>query len=205
MRRNKNRIFLAVAAFLLAAVAFLTVIELKLKSLRKDFALVEAENTAASAISDGVDDTLKQYKLNYDDVVNFTYDDGGNIKSLSVDIITLNTFGNQIGKNIDENIKNIESYKVKIPLSLLFGEEFTAGIGLKVPFYITMKGSSSNKFTDTFEAAGVNQTRHRIMLEVNVSMYVIFGGKMTEVEYKSNICVAESIIIGATPKTFANF
>lgn len=205
MRRHKNRILLAAAAVLLAAVALLTVVELRLKTLRKDFAAVEAENTAASAITKGVDDTLQQYKLNYDDVVDFTYDDGGNIKSLSVDIITLNTFGNQIGKNIDENIKNIESYKIQIPLTLLFGEEFTAGIGLKVPFYITMKGSSSNKFTDIFEAAGVNQTRHKIMLEIKVSMYILFGGKMTEVEYKSNICVAESIIIGATPSTFANF
>ncbi|MCQ2486051.1 MAG: sporulation protein YunB [Clostridia bacterium] len=205
MRRHKNRILLAAAAVLLAAVALFTVVELRLKSLRTDFAAVEAENTAASAITKGVDDTLRQYKLNYDDIVDFTYDDGGNIKSLSVDIITLNTFGNEIGKNIDENIKNIESYKVQIPLTLLFGEEFTAGIGLKVPFYITMKGSSSNKFTDIFESAGVNQTRHKIMLEIKVSMYILFGGKMTEIEYKSNICVAESIIIGATPSTFANF
>lgn len=205
MRRHRNKIIIAAAAVMLAAAALLSVIELRLKSLRTEFAAAEAQNTAASAVSDGLEKTLEQYKINYDDVVNFTYGDGGNIKSLSVDIITLNTLGNEIGKNIDENIKNVESYKVRIPVTLLFGGELTSGIGAKIPFYITMKGSSSNKFTDIFESAGVNQTRHRIMLEVSVSMYILFGGKMTEVEYKSNVCVAESIIIGATPSTFANF
>lgn len=205
MSKHKRRFIAAAAAILLAAAALLSVIEIRLKSLRTEFAAAEAQNTAASAVSDGLERTLAQYRINYDDVVDFTYDGSGSIKSLSVDIITLNTLGNAIGKNIDEDVKDIKSYKVLIPLTLLFGEELTSGIGVKIPFYITMKGSSSNKFTDSFEAAGVNQTRHRIMLEVNVSMYILFGGKMTEVEYKSNVCVAESIIIGATPSTFANF
>ena len=205
MRKHKKRLVAAAAAILLAAAALLSVIELRLKSLRTEFAAAEAQNTAASAVSDGLGRTLEQYRINYDDVVNFTYDGGGSIKSLSVDIITLNTLGNAIGRNIHENVKDIKSYKVQIPLTLLFSEELTSGIGVKIPFYITMKGSSSNKFSDIFESAGVNQTRHRIMLEVNVSMYILFGGKMTEVEYKSNVCVAESIIIGATPSTFANF
>lgn len=205
MRKRKHIILLTAAAFLLAAVALLAAVELRMKSLRKEFASVEAENTASAAVTYGVDKTLAEYKINYDDVVDFTYDDGGNIKSLSVDIITLNTLGNEIGRNIEEKILSLKNYKVMIPVSLLFNEEFTAGIGLQVPFNITMKGNSTNKFTDIFESAGVNQTRHRIMLEVCVRMYIIFGGKMTEVNYKSNICVAESIIIGATPSTFANF
>ncbi len=205
MRRHKRRVITAAAAFLLAAAALLSVVELRLKSLRTEFSAAEAQNTAASAVSDGLDRTLAQYRINYDDVVDFTYDDSGDIKSLSVDIVTLNTLGNEIGKNIDGNVKDIKSYKVKIPLTLLFSGELTSGIGLEIPFYITMKGSSSNRFTDIFESAGVNQTRHRIVLEVNVSMYILFGGKMTEVEYKSNVCVAESIIVGTTPGTFANF
>lgn len=202
--RKRILIFTA-AALLLAAAVLLTVIELRLKGLRKELSEVEAGNVAASAVTKGLDDTLAQYKIQYDEVVDFVRDENGNIKSLSVDIITLNTFGNELGKNIDKNIDEFQSVKVKIPASLLIGEELLSGIGPEVPFYITMKGTSSSKFTDIFEASGVNQTRHKIMLETTVEMYVVFGGKVTTVSYESNTCVAESIIVGATPGTFANF
>lgn len=202
--RKRILIFTA-AALLLAAAVLITVIELRLKGLRKELSEVEAGNVAASAVTKGLDDTLAQYKIQYDEVVDFVRDENGNIKSLSVDIITLNTFGNELGKNIDKNIAEFQSVKVKIPASLLIGEELLSGIGPEVPFYITMKGMSSSKFTDIFEASGVNQTRHKIMLETTVEMYVVFGGKVITVSYESNTCVAESIIVGAIPGTFANF
>ena len=43
------------------------------------------------------------------------------------------------------------------------------------------------------------------MLDISVNMYVVFGGRVDVVEYKSNVCIAESIIVGVTPSTFANF
>lgn len=200
-----KKLIFSAAALLLAAVLLLGVIELRLKSLRTGFSRIEASNTAGSAVTKGLDETLSYYKLNYDDIVDFKYDSAENIKSLSVDIIALNTFGNELGKNIDKNISDIKSLRYEIPVTLLFGEELVSGIGVKIPFYVTMKGNSSSKFSDIFESAGVNQTRHRIMLETTVEMYVLFGGNVQTVKYTSNVCVAESIIIGATPQTFANF
>ena len=200
-----KKLIFSAAALLLAAVLLLGVIELRLKSLRTGFSRIEASNTAGSAVTKGLDETLSYYKLNYDDIVDFKYDSAENIKSLSVDIIALNTFGNELGKNIDKNISDIKSLRYEIPVTLLFGEELVSGIGIKIPFYVTMKGNSSSKFSDIFESAGVNQTRHRIMLETTVEMYVLFGGNVQTVKYTSNVCVAESIIIGATPQTFANF
>ena len=200
-----KKLIFSAAALLLAAVFLLIFIELRVKSLRREFSELEATDNAASAVTAGLDETLSEYRLNYDDIVDFTYDSAENIKSLSVDIIALNTFGNELGKNIDKNICDIKSLRYKVPVTLLFSEELISGIGINIPFYITMKGSSSSKFTDIFDAAGVNQTRHRIMLEITVQMYVLFGGKVQTVEYTSNVCVAESIIIGTAPQTFANF
>ena len=200
-----KKIAFTAAAVLLAAVILFVIVELRLKGLRNKFAEIEANIAAGSAMTQGLDETLAQYKLSYDDVVDFTYDSGGNIKSLSVDIITMNTFGNELGKNIDRNISEIENHRYELPVSLLFGEEFLSGIGFKIPFYVTMKGNSSSKFTDLFESAGVNQTRHKIMIETTIEMYVLFGGNVRTVVYHSNVCVAESIIIGVTPQTFANF
>jgi len=200
-----KKIVLTAAVFLLAAVVLLAFVEIRLKSLREGFSEIEASNIAGSAMTKGLDDTLLNYRLNYDDIVGFTYDGDGNIKSLSVDIIAMNTFSNELGKNIDKNIEKITNHRYEVPLSLLIGEEFTSGLGVRIPFYVTMKGNSSSKFTDVFESAGVNQTLHKIMIETTIEMYILFGGSVKTVEYHSNVCVAESVIIGVTPQTFANF
>lgn len=203
--RIKIFIIFTAVAFVLTAVALFIVAELRLKGIREELSNEEAENMAASAVTAGLDKTLSEYRLNYDEIVDFSYDSDGNIKSLSVDIVTMNTFGNQLGQNIDSSLAEFQSVKVVLPASLLIGGEFLSGFGPKFSFYITMKGSSSSKFTDIFESSGVNQTRHKIMLETTVEMYVVFGGKVKTVKYTSNTCVAESIIVGVTPSTFANF
>ena len=200
------KILVFVSVFLMAVfIAVTAIIEFRIKSLRKDISELEAGDAAASALTKGLEETLAEYKVNYDDVVDFSYDSDGNIKSLSVDIITLNTLGNEIGKRIDANISDYKSYKTEIPLTAMIGEEIISGLGPKIPFYISMKGSSTTRFSEKFESTGVNQTRHQIMLDVTVNMYVVFGGKVDIVEYKSNVCIAESVIVGATPSSFANF
>jgi sporulation protein YunB len=167
--------------------------------------VLEANSVASSALTAGVEKALADYKLNYDDVVSFTYDSGGNIKSLSTDIITLNTIGNEIGTCTDEYINNIGTYKITLPLTSLLGEQLVSGIGPDISFYITMRGITSTRFENHFESTGVNQTRHQIFLNVTIKMNVVFAGDVDVVEYNSDICVAESIIVGATPSTFADF
>lgn len=203
MSRRNKLIFTAIA-ILTVAVALVVLVELRLGSVRKQLSSIEAGNTAASALTKALDETLAQYKLNYDEIVDFQYDSDEKINSLTVDIIALNTFGNELGKNIDRNIDSFIVKENSVPISMLIGEQLLAGIGPDVKFYITMKGNSSSKFTDLFESAGVNQTRHKIMLDVTVEMYVVFSGMVETVTYKSNVCVAESILVGVTPSTFAN-
>lgn len=201
----KRAAVIIISVALLLIICMFAIVEIRMREMRTKISEIDASTAAASAMTKGLDTTLAEYTVNYDDVVDFTYDDSGNIKALAVDIITLNTLGNEIGKNIDSNISEFKSYKSSLPISVLVGEEMTSGLGPKLSYYISMKGSSSTKFSHKFEAAGVNQTRHQIMLCVEISMYVAFGGKVQVVTYNSNVCIAESIIVGTIPQTFANF
>ena len=205
MKRRRKIIIPSVAVFLLASVGIFAFIEMRIKSVRDELSTLEANSVASSALTAGLEKALADYKLNYDDVVSFTYDESGNIKSLSTDIITLNTLGNEIGTNTDEFINNIGTYKISLPLTSLLGGQLFSGIGPDVSFYVTMRGLTSTNFENHFEAEGVNQTRHQIFLNVTINTHVVFGGHVSIVEYKSDICIAESVIVGVTPSTFAQF
>ena len=194
-----------VAILLICTVGIFTFIEFRIGKVRDELSALEANSVASSALTAGLEKALADYKLNYSDIVSFTYDGQGTIKSLSTDIITLNTLGNKIGSNTDEYINTVGTYKIALPASALLGIQLVSGIGPDLSFYVTMRGITSTSFENRFEAAGVNQTRHQIFLNVKIRTHVIFAGEVSIVEYKSNICIAESIIVGVTPSTFANF
>lgn len=205
MKRRRKIILPTVAVVLLASVGFFVFLEIRIESVRDEFSSLEARSVASAALTAGLEETLEDYKLNYDDIVSFTYDEEGNIKSLSTDTVLLNTIGNEIGSNTDEYINSTGTYKVSLPLTSLLGGQLFAGMGPDISFYVTMRGLTSTKFENHFEDEGVNQTRHQIFLDVTVKMNVVFRGNVTVVEYNADVCIAESIIVGGIPGAFADF
>lgn len=205
MKRQRKIIIPAVAVFLLVTVGIFVFLEFRIKSVRDELSTLEANSVASSALTAGLDKALEDYELNYNDIVSFTYDSQGNIKSLSTDIIALNTLGNEIGTNTDKYINDMGIYEISLPLTSLLGGQLFSGMGPDVSFYVTMRGLTSTWFENRFEAAGVNQTRHQIFLNVRIRTNIVFSGNVSVVEYNSEICIAESVIVGVTPSTFANF
>ena len=205
MKRRRKIILPTVAVILFATVGLFIFLELRIRSVRNEFSSLEARSIASSALTAGLEKTMDDYKLNYDDIVSFTYDEEGNIKSLSTDTVLLNTIGNEIGSNTDEYINSTGTYKVSLPVTSLLGGQLFAGIGPDISFYVTMRGITSTKFENHFEDDGVNQTRHQIFLDVTVRMNIVFRGEVTVVEYNSDVCIAESIIVGEIPSAFADF
>lgn len=191
------------AAVIIFFISSLVFIEFRMKLIRNEISEFTARNTAASAILNGVEEALKQSSVYYSDVIEIHHDESGNVKSIETDTAKLNTVSNTVNRNVDKRISELKSIPVKIPVTTFFGDEIFSGIGPKLTFYVTITGSASTKFRNAFDSTGVNQTRHQIMLDVSADIYVIFGKKIENYTVKSNVCVAESIIIGEIPQALA--
>ena len=50
--------------------------------------------------------------------------------------------------------------------------------------------------------AGNNQTRHQIMLNVNMTVSAIIPGYSVTSQVSSDICVAETVIVGLVPEAY---
>lgn len=205
MKRHRIILLPAVVIILVATVGIFIFLEHKIKSVRDELSILEANTIASSALTAGLETALEKYRINYDDIVSFEYDSDGDIKSLSTDIFILNTLGNEIGTNTDKLINEMGIYCIRVPLTSLLGIQLLSGIGPQIPFYVTMRGITSTSFENDFSDEGINQTRHQIYMNVKIKTYIVFSGDVTVVEYESKICIAESVIVGVTPGTFADF
>lgn len=183
--------------------ALLIMAEIRISNVRKELINYAARNAASAAVTAGIENSLDTDRVRYDDLIKFGRDSNGNIVSVTTDAYYLNKIGNNIGDKIDEHINQMKSYVLKIPFSVLFHEQLINGRGLKMPIVFVMTGITTTDFENEFTSAGVNQTHHRIMMNITVNSYVIHSGNVTVVPYETNVCIAESIVVGITPQTFA--
>ena len=70
---------------------------------------------------------------------------------------------------------------------------------------IRMQGPRPAKLRNAFTAAGINQTKHQILLDVTVQMSILLPGFRTSTQVSNEITVAETIIIGSVPDTYTYF
>lgn len=202
--KRKRKFSPIVAMLLIVPIgALLIMAEIRISNIRKELVNYSARNAASAAATAGIENSLDTDKVRYADLIKFGRDKNGNIVSVTTDAYYLNKIGNNIGDEIDKQINQMKSYVIKIPFSVLFSEQLINGRGPKIPMIFVMTGITTTDFENEFTAAGVNQTHHRIMMNITVNTYVIHSGNVTVVPYKTNVCIAESIVVGITPQTFA--
>ena len=202
--KRKRKITPIVAVLLIVPIGVLFIMaEIRISNVRKELISYAARNAASAAATAGVENSLDTDKVRYADLIKFGRDQSGNIVSVTTDAYYLNKIGNNIGDEIDKHINQMKSYIIKIPFSVLFSEQLINGRGPKMPLVFVMTGITTTDFENEFTAAGINETHHRIMMSITVNTYVIHSGNVTVVPYKTNVCIAESIVVGITPQTFA--
>ena len=66
-------------------------------------------------------------------------------------------------------------------------------------------GSADASLRNAFSAAGINQTRHQILLHVDVYTGILLPGFTASTKVSNEIAVAETVIVGSVPETYTYF
>ena len=62
----------------------------------------------------------------------------------------------------------------------------------------------SARFENDFSAAGINQTRHQIRLNVSVQVLVVIPGRELTAPVNTTVVIAETVIVGKVPELYAS-
>jgi len=206
MRRRpsaKKTFFFRAFVLTTAAAILLLLVDARLRPLIRAAAVTQSINIANMSINNAVIRVLKEQKISYDDLVTIDTDTGGRVTAIKTDVVKMNSLKASVGKLITESIEGINKKEIKIPLGTILGSEILSGSGPSIKVRITVTGSTNLTFENIFDTAGINQTRHQIMLKVKNSSFVFLPGNKSINEFYTNICVAETIIVGLLPNTVA--
>jgi sporulation protein YunB len=160
----------------------------------------EAKNYAVQAVQSAVLKRLNQKgTANKGDYVIITRGSDGSVQSISSNVEKQNALQAELTQAVQALVSSQPQQTVGVPLGTLTGSSFLHGCGPSIPVKVTLCSTVQTHLISSFDSTGINQTRHRLSLRVEVNMYTYFAGKDANQCAQVDIPVAETVIVGAVP------
>lgn len=79
-----------------------------------------------------------------------------------------------------------------------------SGRGPSIPIKMSTIGNVETELVSQFSHAGINQTLHRIYLNVNCKVTILTPFDTIEENITNQVLIAEAVIVGEVPSTYYN-
>ena len=195
-------VLLFMGIVLLALVLFATS---RLQPLLTRLAVARASNMVNRIVTGAVNEAVENGEIRYEQLITFEKDNNGRIAALHSNMAVCNRLQSEILDLILARIEEIPARELSIPIGTLLGPSVLAGRGPRVSVRMEAAGSSSAHFENTFTSAGINQTNHRIVLHIDVSISILLPGFTMATKVSNAVTVAETVIVGTVPETYTYF
>ena len=174
----------------------LTQVVLTLANAKAEVLAVQALNQAAEAlIAEGV---------SYDSLVNVTLGEDGSVRLLQANTAGMNSLASRASLTAQAKLEALQDQTVSVPLGSALGITLLAGTGPRIQVHMLPVGAVVTTYETEFTSAGINQTRHRVLLTMRAQVRLVLPTGASGVEAVTQVAVAESIIVGQVPDSFVN-
>ena len=201
--RQRAGVWLSLLALALLAAALSLLWHLK--PVMTSMAMARVSNMVNRIVSAAVNEAVESGEIDYGNFVIFDKDDTGHITALRSNVAEVNRMQGRIADEILLRLSEVSTSELEIPLGTLTGSALLAGRGPSLYVRMQAVGSANAVFRNQFTAAGINQTRHQIFLDVDVYMSILLPGMKTSTKVSNEIAVAETVIVGGVPDTYTYF
>lgn len=191
-----------VLILLLMMAGLLFALDCQLRPVVRDIAAVQARILSTRAINDAVSEVLSAENVQYEQLASLTQDADGNIQAAQANMAEMNRLKAEVTSAIQNQFGENGITDYSIPAGTLTGSPLLLGRGPGIPLRLQLMGSITSEMESEFVSAGVNQTCHRIMLNLHTQIYAVIPGCDTTTEIDSNFIIAETVIVGEVPETF---
>ncbi len=168
-------------------------------------AVTRVSNAVNRVVVRAVNEAVDSGTVSYEQLIAFEKDNNGRIAALRSNLAACNRLQAEILDIILTRIEEVPARDLSIPVGTLLNSALFAGRGPRISVRMESVGTSSARFESAFVSAGINQTRHEIILHIDVSVSILLPGFTTATVVSNAVTVAETVIVGAVPESYACF
>lgn len=201
-RRKMRNIKWGRALALLILLGTFIGVDMGIRPMVKASAASQTQIAVNRMIQRAVLEVLEEDGLRYQSFVSLQQNLNGETTALTTDTVLINRLQGELLEKILQTLQETRQITLQLPLGSLTGSQFLAGRGPLVTLRLRPVGIVKTKIVNQFDEAGINQTRHRIQLQVTVDMLSLLPGYRISSQAQSNIILAETIIVGLVPDAY---
>ncbi|CDE91238.1 sporulation protein YunB [Clostridium sp. CAG:389] len=190
--------------FIIMVIAFSTV-KIVLDAISPIFdALCEDKAKSIATIISNNEATNVMKDHTYDELFTIEKDNDGNITMIKSNIIPINEIISDVAVKIQTSINERGRENIRIALGSFTGSKFLAGRGPGVPIRISSIGNVETDLRSEFSAQGINQTLHRVYLQVDCEVSILTPYNTISEKVSNQVLLIENVIVGKIPSAYYN-
>lgn len=182
----------------------LVIMDLSFRPIIETVNAYECHEMVSRVINDAVLAELENEDADYSKLVNLTTNADGEVISLESNVMNINKLKTRIAQRLEREIERLSEVDIQIPIGTLLGIQLLHGKGFSVGMTVQPMGFATASIISEFSEAGLNQTLHRIVIEINADVDAIIPGFSTRVPVKTSIVAAETVIVGRVPNAYTH-
>lgn len=192
-------------------------IEIKYFSHKSETILLDySSNKITNIINEIINESInnKIYRYKYNDIIKIDGQNNENITSIDFDNEIVNSMLYMVSDEILGKIKLLESNNYDnlnlkyissndkvyyVPYGVIYGSSILSNLGPKIPFKISLVGSTNNETKINIDEYGINSSKVEVVLNINFKMMVLLPFKSKEIVINKTIILDSKIIQGKVP------
>lgn len=162
----------------------------------------KAKSIATIISNDEATNVMREHS--YDELFSIEKDNDGNITMIKSNIVSINEIISDVAVKIQNKIDERGRENMEIALGSFTGFKLLSGKGPGVKIRISSIGSVETDLKSEFASQGINQTLHRVYLQVKCKVSILTPFEDIEKEIVNQVLLVENVIVGNIPDTYYN-
>lgn len=160
----------------------------------------KAKSVATLVTNEETTEIIKKY--NYDNFFTIEKDENGNIRMINANVLQINQVTSDIAISIQKRLDSEQNNKIYIYAGAITGVKYLSGFGPRIYLNIALSGNIDTNLKSEFISQGVNQTMHRVYLDIKTNVSILTSHKTIQKAIENHVLIAENVIVGEIPSTY---
>lgn len=140
--------------------------------------------------------------ITYDDLCTIEKDETNDVSLIKMNSININKLNSKIALEVQGKLNDTTISKFYVKLGSFTGIKLLAGRGPDVEVRMSTIGEVTTELKSEFEEMGVNQTLHRLYINVNCNVSLLTPFKDVDEHITAQVLISETVISGDIPDAY---
>ncbi len=157
------------------------------------------------AVHKAVEEVFSQNQFLNSRLVSLETSEDGQISAVIPDVGAMNRLKSALSVSVTEKLNQMDDTVVSIPAGTLSGIDFLANFGPRFQISMFPYGKALVDIESRFSDAGINQTRHQMLLTVDLEISLLLPDTHSvNAAIRTTVPMSETVVVGSVPNSYTN-